>query len=149
MKLLVVSDAWEPQTNGVVTTLKQVNAELVKRGLDVTVIHPGLFKTLPLPGYAEIRIAIDPWRIGRMIRAERPDTIHIATEGPLGLAARLFLARRSIPFSTSLDMPVRRWAIGSCSKNTSASSNPRLGTTSLARLVTSWTDHSPIESLAN
>ncbi len=102
LKLLVVTDAWEPQTNGVVTTLRHVNAELVRRGLDVSVVHPGLFRTLPLPGYPEIRVAIDPWRIGRMIRAERPDTIHVATEGPLGIAARLFLARRSIPFSTSL-----------------------------------------------
>ncbi len=102
LKLLVISDAWEPQTNGVVTTLKHVNAQLVRRGLDVTVVHPGLFKTLPLPGYPEIRVAINPWRVGRMILAERPDTIHIATEGPLGIAARLFLTRRSIPFSTSL-----------------------------------------------
>ncbi len=98
----MVSDAWEPQTNGVVTTLKHVNAQLMRRGLDVTVVHPGLFKTLPLHGYPEIRVAINPWHVGRMILAERPDTIHVATEGPLGLAARLFLARRSIPFSTSL-----------------------------------------------
>lgn len=102
MKLLLVTDAWEPQTNGVVTTLQRVAEQLTARGMTVTVLHPGLFKTLPLPSYPEIRVAINPWRIGRMIEAERPDTIHIATEGPLGVAARLFLARRSIPFSTSL-----------------------------------------------
>jgi len=102
MKLLLITDAWEPQTNGVVTTLKQVSGEFEKLGLDVCVLHPGLFNTVPMPSYPEIRVAINPWRIGRMIIRQRPDTIHIATEGPLGIAARLFLARRSIPFSTSL-----------------------------------------------
>jgi len=102
MKLLLITDAWEPQTNGVVTTLKQVGGELEHLGLDVCVAHPGLFNTIPMPSYPEIRIAINPWRIGRLIMSQCPDTIHIATEGPLGIAARRFLARRSIPFSTSL-----------------------------------------------
>jgi len=102
LKLLLITDAWEPQTNGVVTTLKQVTAQLIRSGATVRILHPGLFKTLPLPSYPEIRIAIDPWRVGSMLLHERPDTIHIATEGPLGVAARLFLARRAIPFSTSL-----------------------------------------------
>ncbi len=102
MKLLLISDAWEPQTNGVVTTLRQVADQLTRRGDVVVVLHPGHFKTLPLPSYPEIRVAIDPWRVGRMIFEERPDSIHIATEGPLGIAARLFLTRRAIPFSTSL-----------------------------------------------
>ena len=102
MKLLLITDAWEPQTNGVVTTLKQVTEELIQRGFDLAVLHPGLFKTLPLPSYPEIRVAINPWRVRRMILRERPDTIHIATEGPIGIAARLFLTGRSIPFSTSL-----------------------------------------------
>ena len=102
MKLLLVTDAWAPQTNGVVTTLAQVVAKLLPLGVETVVIHPGLFKTLPVPSYPEIRVAIDPWRIDSMITAERPDTIHIATEGPLGLAARRFLVRRGISFSTSL-----------------------------------------------
>jgi glycosyltransferase involved in cell wall biosynthesis len=102
MKLLIVTDAWDPQTNGVVTTLRHVIAELELEGIEVTVVHPGMFKTLPLPSYAEIRIAINPWRVGRIIVQARPDTIHIATEGTLGVAARLFLTRHSIPFSTSL-----------------------------------------------
>ncbi len=102
MKLVLISDAWEPQTNGVVTTLEEVSRHFLRRGIDVMVLHPGLFRTLPLPSYPEIRLAIDPWRIGRLIRAERPNAIHIATEGPLGIAARLMLTRRSIPFSTSL-----------------------------------------------
>jgi glycosyltransferase involved in cell wall biosynthesis len=102
MKLLIVTDAWDPQTNGVVTTLRNVIVELELDGIEVTVVHPGLFKTLPLPSYPEIRVAINPWRVGSMILQARPDTIHIATEGPLGIAARLLLTRRSIPFSTSL-----------------------------------------------
>jgi glycosyltransferase involved in cell wall biosynthesis len=102
LKLLLVTDAWDPQTNGVVTTLKQVLTQLQRRGIDVIVLHPGQFRTMSLPGYPEIRIALNAWRVGRRIRDERPDTIHIATEGPLGIAARTYLARRSIPFSTSL-----------------------------------------------
>ena len=102
MKLLLVTDAWEPQTNGVVTTLKQVVARLARLGIESTVIHPGLFRTLPIPSYPEIRIAIDPWRVGSMITTERPDAIHIATEGPLGLAARRHVVRRGVAFSTSL-----------------------------------------------
>lgn len=102
MKLLLITDAWKPQTNGVVTTLEQVTAHLSRRGFDVSVLHPALFRTVPLPSYPEIRVAIDPWRVGRMILDQQPDTIHVATEGPLGIAARLFMARRAIPFSTSL-----------------------------------------------
>lgn len=102
MKLLLITDAWAPQTNGVVTTLTQVSEQLARRGFSICTLHPGLFRTLPLPSYPEIRIAIDPWRIGAMILEHRPDTIHVATEGPLGIAARIFLARRGIPFSTSL-----------------------------------------------
>lgn len=102
MKLLLITDAWEPQTNGVVTTLKQVIPHLNRRGVEVVVVHPGEFTTTALPGYPEIRIVLNAWRVGRRIRQERADTIHIATEGPLGIAARIYLTRRSIPFSTSL-----------------------------------------------
>jgi glycosyltransferase involved in cell wall biosynthesis len=102
LKLLLITDAWEPQTNGVVTTLKQVIPHLNGRGVEVVVVHPGEFTTAALPGYPEIRIVLDAWRVGRRIRQERADTIHIATEGPLGIAARIHLTRRSIPFATSL-----------------------------------------------
>jgi len=102
VRLLLISDAWLPQTNGVVTTLRHVCDELARAAIDVEVIHPGLFRTVALPSYPEIRLAVDSWRVARMIRAARPDAIHIATEGPLGVAARLYLAHRSIPFCTSL-----------------------------------------------
>ncbi|MEQ8858404.1 MAG: glycosyltransferase family 1 protein [Pseudomonadales bacterium] len=100
--LLIVTDAWSPQTNGVVTTLQAVIAELTALGIDVAVAHPGQFRTLPLPSYPEIRIAANPWRLRRMIREHQPDAIHIATEGPLGLAARNFLTGAGIPFSSAI-----------------------------------------------
>ena len=112
LKLLLVTDAWEPQTNGVVTTLKQVIPHLNRRGVEVAVLHPAQFRTMPLPGYPEIRVALDAWRIGRRIREAQADTIHIATEGPLGIAARAFLARRSIPFCDVAAHQVPRIRLG-------------------------------------
>ncbi len=102
MKLLVVTDAWHPQTNGVVTTLNSVLRRLTRAGHTVDVLEPSMFRTVPLPSYPEIRIAINPWRIGRMIESLAPDSIHIATEGPLGIAARRYLKRRAMAFTTSL-----------------------------------------------
>lgn len=103
MKLLIVTDAWLPQTNGVVTTLSNVITELRGLGHQVDVIEPSLFHTLPLPGYSEIRVAPGPWRrMGELVRGLAPDAIHIATEGPLGVAARAWSVRRQIPFTTSL-----------------------------------------------
>ncbi len=101
-RLLIVSDAWEPQTNGVVTTLKAVSAHLPALGFRVRLVHPGLFATLPMPGYPEIRVARDPWKLASMIERFSPHVVHIATEGPLGLWARRELARRSMPFTTSV-----------------------------------------------
>jgi len=101
-RVLIVSDAWAPQTNGVVTTLQSVIAHLGEFGYVADVIHPGQFATLPLPSYPEIRVARDPWRVGPMITERRPDAIHVVTEGPLGLWARRVLRRWGVPFSTSL-----------------------------------------------
>lgn len=101
-RLLIVSDAWAPQTNGVVTTLQSVIAHLPEFGIDVRVIHPELFATVPLPGYPEIRVVREPWKLAAMMADYGPDTVHIATEGPLGIWARGHLCRRGLPFSTSL-----------------------------------------------
>lgn len=101
-RLVIVSDAWHPQTNGVVTTLSQVSELLVNRGIETVVIHPGLFKTIPTPGYGEIRLALNLWKVGSELKKANPDYVHIATEGPLGLAARFFLVKRNIPYTTSL-----------------------------------------------
>lgn len=101
-RLLIVTDAWSPQTNGVVTTLQSVIEHLPGLGYEVELVHPGQFKTRPLPGYPEIGVACDPWRLARLVERMRPDTVHVATEGPLGVAARALLTRRGMAFSTSL-----------------------------------------------
>ena len=101
-RLLIVTDAWTPQTNGVVTTLTAVIPHLPALGFEVEVLHPGRFATVPLPSYPEIRVVRELWKVARFIRGAAPDTVHIATEGPLGLAARHWLCRRGMRFTTSL-----------------------------------------------
>jgi glycosyltransferase involved in cell wall biosynthesis len=102
MRILLVSDAWAPQVNGVVRTLQQVKSECEAFGHRVDVVSPDQFRTVPCPTYPEIRLALRPGRaIGRTIEALRPDSIHIATEGPLGIAARRQCMRRALPFTTS------------------------------------------------
>ena len=82
----MVTDAWSPQINGVVRTLQAVVRGLEAKGWEVKVVHPGLFKSFPLPGYREIRIAWDVWRLKDIIKEFAADCIQIETEGPLGLA---------------------------------------------------------------
>ncbi len=102
MRILIVSDAWHPQVNGVVRTLSMVAAELTALGHQVEVIGPDRFRTVPLPTYPSIRIAVAPGRrTAAMIEAFRPDSLHIATEGPLGHAARRWALRRGVAFTTS------------------------------------------------
>ena len=102
MKIALVTDAWTPQTNGVVTTLKQVIAGVEARGHEVRVFEPGQFFTLPLPAYREVKVAPLPYGLGRALDAYGFDALHVATEGPLGLAARRWALRRGVPFTTSL-----------------------------------------------
>ena len=100
--MLIVSDAWHPQVNGVVRTLATVAAELTALGHVVEVIGPDRFRTIALPSYPSIRLALNPGgRLARLIEAFRPDALHVATEGPLGLAARRWAIRRGLPFSTA------------------------------------------------
>lgn len=102
MRLLIVSDAWTPQINGVVRTLSTVCRHLTALGHDTQVLGPDRFRTMPCPTYPEIRLALcTPDAVGRLIRRYRPDAVHIATEGPLGWAARHWLRRRGMPFTTS------------------------------------------------
>lgn len=102
-RLTIVSDAWTPQVNGVVTTLSNTVDCLRKSGHAVTVIAPDGFKTWPCPTYPEIRLAhAMPRDVGRLISASAPDYVLIAVEGPLGLAARLHLAAEGIPFSSAV-----------------------------------------------
>lgn len=101
MKLLLITDAWGPQVNGVVTTYKNVIAGLAEQGVKTQVIHPGLFKTVPCPGYAEISLVLNVWKLGGLIEKAKPDFIHIAVEGPLGLAARYYLNKKNINYTTA------------------------------------------------
>ncbi len=102
MRILVATDAWEPQVNGVVRTLTRVVGELEGMGHVVEVIHPGQFKTFPLPTYAEIKVAIGVYEpVQERFKAFEPEAIHIATEGPVGLAARRICVEWKLPFTTS------------------------------------------------
>ncbi len=101
-KLTIISDAWYPQTNGVVTTLSRVSELIADRGIVTSVIHPGLFASVAMPGYGEIRLALNLWRFTHLFLEQAADYVHIATEGPLGLMARCWLKRRGIPFTCSL-----------------------------------------------
>jgi glycosyltransferase involved in cell wall biosynthesis len=102
MKLLIVTDAWHPQVNGVVRTLTRTREELERLGHQVEVIAPDQFRTVACPTYPEIRLSLLPGaKLRRLIEAAGADAIHIATEGPLGLAARSWCVRRKFPFTTS------------------------------------------------
>ena len=102
MNILIVSDAWHPQVNGVVRTIGTVRAELEAMGHSVEVIGPDRFRTLPMPTYPEIRLAVGAKRrLWAMIDGMRPDCIHIATEGPLGFAARAYCLKNGKPFTTA------------------------------------------------
>ncbi|NKI35983.1 glycosyltransferase family 1 protein [Wenzhouxiangella sp. XN79A] len=103
MKLLLVSDAWAPQVNGVARTLSQTRETLIELGHDVVVLSPEGQRTLPCPGYPEIRLTIGARRAARRcLDRDGPfDAIHIATEGPLGWAARRECLKRGLEFTTS------------------------------------------------
>lgn len=102
MKIAIATDAWTPQINGVVQTLSKTAQALRRLGHDVCVIEPGLFRTIPCPTYPEIRLAWLPyWRTSTLLRQFMPDAIHIATEGPLGMAARRWCRRHGMQFTTS------------------------------------------------
>jgi glycosyltransferase involved in cell wall biosynthesis len=100
-RLALVTDAWHPQTNGVVNTLARLVGLLGAQGTDVLVLAPDAHRTLPLPSYPEVRLAWDPWTAVRRLRAFRPDAVHIATEGPIGTWVRVWLARLGLRFTTS------------------------------------------------
>jgi len=102
MRILLATDAWEPQVNGVVRTLTRTVAECRAMGHEVEVISPDQFKTLPMPTYPEIKLAINAYEpIQERFKAFEPEAIHIATEGPIGLAARRICVEWKLPFTTS------------------------------------------------
>jgi len=102
MRILLATDAWEPQVNGVVRTLTRVVAEMRAMGHLVEVVSPDQFKTFPLPTYPEIKVAIGVYEpVQERFKAFEPEAIHIATEGPIGLAARRICVEWKLPFTTS------------------------------------------------
>ncbi len=102
MRILIVTDAWFPQVNGVVRTLDTTAGELRRQGHEVSLVTPETFRTIPCPTYPEIRLALAPRRqIARTMESVRPQAVHIATEGPLGLAARRICLDRRLPFTTA------------------------------------------------
>ncbi|MEA2725738.1 MAG: hypothetical protein QOF70_213, partial [Acetobacteraceae bacterium] len=101
-RIMIVTDAWKPQVNGVVRTLTTVVQELQAMGHVVEVIGPDRFRTIPCPTYPDISLSLLPRRrLIRMIQAFNPDALHIATEGPLGLAARSWAKRTGFAFTTA------------------------------------------------
>ena len=102
LKVVVATDAWKPQLNGVVRTLDTLGQILTRFGNEVLYITPNDFKSVPMPSYPEIRLSLMPNRkVVKILNAFQPDAIHIATEGPIGRATRRFCKRRGYPFTTS------------------------------------------------
>lgn len=101
LRLLLVTDAWAPQINGVSRTYEWLSRALPDLGVDLHLLTPQGYRSIPMPSYPAIRLALPPpGSVPRHIAAIAPDIVHIATEGPIGLLARLYCARRRIPFTT-------------------------------------------------
>lgn len=102
MRIMIVTDAWRPQVNGVVRTLTETTRELSELGHTVEMITPLDFRTFPCPTYPDIRLSWRPYaRVAATLKAFAPDAIHIATEGPLGLAARRWCMANQLRFTTA------------------------------------------------
>jgi glycosyltransferase involved in cell wall biosynthesis len=102
MRILVATDAWHPQVNGVVRTLSMMAEAAKAFGVDVGFLTPQSFRTFAMPSYPDLRVALPgPAKIARLIADARPDSIHIATEGPIGLLVRRHCRRHKLPFTTS------------------------------------------------
>jgi glycosyltransferase involved in cell wall biosynthesis len=102
VRLLIATDAWHPQVNGVVRTLERTGEQLARFGVEVTMLSPSDFRTWPMPTYPEIRLArAFPKTIAAAAAAASPDAVHIATEGPIGYAVRRWCLATGRPFTTS------------------------------------------------
>jgi glycosyltransferase involved in cell wall biosynthesis len=102
MLVLIATDAWKPQVNGVVNTYSNLEREAANAGLELAFLTPSEFRTMPLPTYSEIRLAmIRPRDVARRVEQDSPDFIHIATEGPIGLATRSYCLDSGRRFTTS------------------------------------------------
>jgi glycosyltransferase involved in cell wall biosynthesis len=103
MVVLIATDAWHPQINGVVRTLEALRRSITERGTAVEFLTPDGFPSFKVPTYPGLRCAVPNAReIARRIERVAPDAIHVATEGPIGLAVRRYCLKRGLPFTTSL-----------------------------------------------
>ncbi|MBX3570064.1 MAG: glycosyltransferase family 1 protein [Rhizobiaceae bacterium] len=144
-RILIVTDAWRPQVNGVVVTLGHLADRLRSLGRQVELLTPDRFRTLPMPSYPDIRLALAmPAGVGRMIEALAPDHVHIATEGPLGILARRHCLKTGRVFTTSYHtrfpeylrarLPVpERWSYGWLRRFHNAGGGTMVATPSLLR----------------
>lgn len=165
MKLLIITDAWHPQVNGVVRTYEHINEQLEKMGHEIHVISPSDFRlTCAMPSYPEIRLTIAPYRrLVRLLEQYAPETIHIATEGPLGMAGRRYCLKNGYSFSTCyhthfpdyiaarfsrylpfLHKPVHTLAKNHIRKFHAQTSAMMLGTQSLQEELLSWNFKNPM-----
>ena len=111
MRIAIATDAWFPQINGVVRTLAATVAELDRRGFEVELITPQNFATMPMPGYASIRLAMAPrFTTRRMLGKFKPDIVHIATEGPIGWSARGWCKSHDVPFTSAFHTQFPKYA---------------------------------------
>ena len=102
MKILLATDAWHPQVNGVVRTLTTLAETASALGAEIDFLTPKSFRTFPMPSYRDLRVALPrPAKIAQFIAEQRPDSIHIATEGPIGLLVRRYCIKHGLPFTTS------------------------------------------------
>lgn len=102
MRILIVTDAWKPQVNGVVRTLDSTSQQLIKKGHDVELLTPLGLKSIPMPTYNEISLVLSPRTIVQsQFERFEPEIVHIATEGPLGWSAREYCKRNGLNFTTS------------------------------------------------
>lgn len=145
MRVLVATDAWHPQVNGVVRTYEAIARELPALGAELAFITPADFRSLPCPTYPEIRLALPrPGAFARLFAAARAQAVHIATEGPIGLTARAYCRKHGLPFTTSYHtrfpeyiaarLPVReRWCYAFERRFHNAATAVMVATPSLAR----------------
>jgi glycosyltransferase involved in cell wall biosynthesis len=157
--IMIISDAWHPQINGVVRTYEHVIEELERTGHSVKVIGPRDFQlAFSMPGYSEIKLALFPYlHLSRLIKRHAPDGIHIATEGPLGWAARRYCVKHNVGYTTAyhthfpdymaeraakywsgLRRPAKKFGIWYARKFHSTSSAMLVATNSLAQDLERW-----------
>ena len=135
MRILVATDAWHPQVNGVVRTLTMMAEAARALGVDVSFLTPQSFRTFAMPSYPDLRLAL-PYRsrIARLIADARPDSIHIATEGPIGLLVRRYCRKRRIAVHHQFSHPLSGIHLGAPAGSRSRGSGRRCaGSTDRAR----------------